>query len=129
MNQTVKANLKTFTLGLNEDCQRFGNAKLYTISSNGVGLGIPSSPSNEKAPMVTPMNQGNSERRFQLKGEKCNWFMIGLCTDLSVPVCNPVKMEFPPRNICASPRSASGTHTPGCNSQLCQLQAVWPRVN
>lgn len=67
MNQTVKANLKTFTLGLKEDCQRFENAKLYTISSSGVGLGIPSSLSDEKAPMVTPMNPGESERKFQLK--------------------------------------------------------------
>lgn len=58
MNQTVKANLKTFTLGLNEDCQRFGNAKLYTISSNAVSLSIPSSLSDEKVLMVTLMNQG-----------------------------------------------------------------------
>ena len=67
VNQTVKANLKTFTLGLNEDCQSFANAKLYTISSKGVSLGIPSSFSNEKAPMVTPMNEGESQRRFQEK--------------------------------------------------------------
>lgn len=63
MNQTVKANLKTFTLGLNEDCQRFGNAKSYTISSNGVGLGIPSGLSNEKA----PMNQGGNLEKVTAK--------------------------------------------------------------
>lgn len=62
MNQTVKANLKTFTLGLNEDCRRFGNVKLYTISSSGVGLGIPSILSNEKTPTVTPMNPGETEK-------------------------------------------------------------------
>lgn len=85
VNQTVKANLKTFTLGLKEDCQHFANAKLYTISSKGVSLGIPSSFSNEKAPMVTPMNQGESQRRFQKKkiwrsvsGLRGNWALIHL---------------------------------------------------
>lgn len=64
VNQTVKANLKTFTLGLNEGCQRLGNAKLYTISSKGVSRGILSSLSKEKAPTVTPMNQGESGGRL-----------------------------------------------------------------
>ena len=97
VNQTVKANLKTFTLGLNEDCQHFANAKLYTISSKGVSLGIPSSFSNEKVPMVTPMNQGESQRRFQKKKnmEKCQRFERKLGTDTSAPVCNPIKMQFP----------------------------------
>lgn len=40
-NQTVKANLKTFTLGLNEDCQCLENVKLYTISSKSAGLDVP----------------------------------------------------------------------------------------
>ena len=60
VHQTVKANLKTFTLGLNEDCQHFANAKLYTISSDSVSSGTPGSLSNEKAPMVTLMKQGES---------------------------------------------------------------------
>lgn len=97
VNQTVKANLKTFTLGLNEDCQRFANAKLYTISSKGVSLGIHSSFSNEKAPMVTLMNQGENQRRFQKKKKKkCQRFVRKLGTDTSAPVCNPIKVQFPP---------------------------------
>jgi hypothetical protein len=62
VNQTVKANLKTFTLGLNEDCQHLGNAKLYTISSRSVSLGIPSSLPNKKAPTVTLMSHGEGYR-------------------------------------------------------------------
>lgn len=43
-NQTVKANLKAFTLGLKEDCQSWEAVKLYTISSDTVGEGYIGSP-------------------------------------------------------------------------------------
>lgn len=43
-NQTVKANLKAFTLGLKEDCQGWEVVKLYTIISKSVGEGYIGSP-------------------------------------------------------------------------------------
>lgn len=59
----MKANLKACTVGLKEDCHRLEDGKLCTISSDGVGwCRIPRRLPNKKAPVVTPVSQGQNYR-------------------------------------------------------------------
>lgn len=121
MNQTVKANLKTFTLGLNEDCQHFGNAKLYTISSEAVRLRHTQQPLKQESSHGHP---DEPREKLQLapaekSREKYKWFMMELCTNASTPVCNSIKMKFGSKNTRTSLTLRTVGHRTGFDSQLC----------